>query len=79
MESELELILNTTKCSIEDAVNYLSARTMFYQAVFFDQEKIKPYFREYIQASDKIHNAKVIKINQYGIYINDHQIQPKEV
>jgi hypothetical protein len=39
--NELELIVNDTKCSIEEAVNYLNVRTMFYRAVADEQDKLK--------------------------------------
>ena len=72
--NELELIVQETKCSIEDAANYLSAKTMFYRAVFFEQDKIKRYFDEYTQASDRLYNKKVIKISEEGIFINNNLI-----
>jgi len=69
--SELELIVKDTKCSIEDAVNYLDARTMFYHAVFFEEDKIKDYLKIYTEASNRLYGRKVVKISKDGIYINN--------
>jgi hypothetical protein len=69
--NELELLVNDTKCSVEDAVNYLSARTMFYRAVFFEQDKIKDYLKIYTEASNRLYGRKVVKISKDGIYINN--------
>jgi len=76
--SELELIVNDTKCSVEDAVNYLSARTMFYRAVFFEEDKIKDYLKVYTEASNRIYSKKVIRLSPDGFYINNQQIQIKD-
>jgi len=73
--NELELIVNDTKCSIEEAVNYLDARTMFYRAVFFEQDKIKDYLKIYSEASNRIYSKKVIRLSPDGFYINNMPIR----
>jgi len=75
--NELELIVNDTKCSIEDAVNYLSARTMFYRAVVNEQEKLKEYLSSYMNASNKIY-PPILKISQEGVEINHSPIRVKD-
>jgi hypothetical protein len=76
--NELELLVNDTKCSIEDAVNYLDARTMFYRAVVDEQDKLKRYFEEYTKASNRLYGARIIKINEDGIYINNIPIRTEK-
>lgn len=75
--NELELIVEDTKCSIEEAVNYLSARTMFYRAVMDSNEKLEKYLSTYIQASNILY-PKMLKISPEGLFINNRPIKIRE-
>ena len=71
--NELELIVKDTKCTLEDASNYLSARTMFFRSVVSSNEKLEQYLEAYILASRKLY-PKVIKLSPEGLFINNYPV-----